>query len=206
MINKSYHHLPLFLVSSSYAFGILCIQFGFLPELVNYSWFQLLLTAACLSIVVWKEDKSNIIKYFLLSYLVGFWIEVAGVNTGLIFGAYEYGDVLGIKIWDTPIMIGINWFVTTYIINDAVSRFKMVKWLKVLFGATTITAMDYIIEPDAMRLGMWSWEGDVIPLQNYIAWWAVSLVLSYFYHTWKLKINNLAPYTLLAMLLFFLAK
>jgi putative membrane protein len=136
---------------------------------------------------------------------VGFFIEVAGVYTGVIFGQYTYGLVLGVKLWGTPLMIGVNWFMTTYVFNDLVSRIKINRLFKIILAATVITAMDWVIEPDATRLGMWNWSEGDIPLQNYIAWWIVSFVLSYYYHRWEIKQNPLAPVVALCMIIFFLS-
>ena len=46
---------------------------------------------------------------FCFIFIAGIIIEIIGVNTGLIFGNYSYGKGLGIKIWGTPLLIGINW-------------------------------------------------------------------------------------------------
>ena len=37
--------------------------------------------------------------------------EAIGVNTGLLFGTYEYGANLGFKIFGVPLIIGVNWTV-----------------------------------------------------------------------------------------------
>lgn len=37
-------------------------------------------------------------------------MEAIGVTTGVVFESYAYGDPFGIKIFETHIMIGVNWF------------------------------------------------------------------------------------------------
>jgi putative membrane protein len=37
-----------------------------------------------------------------------------GVHTGILFGNYKYGNALGLKLNDVPILIGINWFIVVY--------------------------------------------------------------------------------------------
>jgi len=61
------------------------------------------------------EDRSyNLLKFALLVYLAGYLIEVLGVNTGLIFGNYRYGSALGLKVWEVPLLIGVNWLILVY--------------------------------------------------------------------------------------------
>ncbi len=39
---------------------------------------------------------------FILIYLIGFLIEAVGVETGQVFGSYQYGRGLGPKVFQTP--------------------------------------------------------------------------------------------------------
>ncbi|HSL86735.1 MAG TPA: carotenoid biosynthesis protein, partial [Bacteroidales bacterium] len=62
----------------------------------------------------------------LLSLLIigvaGFFIEVAGVETHFVFGNYSYGNSLGLKIFDTPVLIGINWIMLIYATGSVSAR------------------------------------------------------------------------------------
>ena len=40
---------------------------------------------------------------------MGFFVELLGVKTGLIFGNYHYGATFGAKWQDVPYLIGLNW-------------------------------------------------------------------------------------------------
>ena len=62
-----------------------------------------------------KDKRSGLI--FLGIILFGFVIELIGVNTQAIFGFYIYGNSLGPKLWNTPIIIGLNWLVLIYCIS-----------------------------------------------------------------------------------------
>ena len=39
--------------------------------------------------------------------------EILGVKFGIIFGDYEYGNALGYKIFEVPLLIGANWAILT---------------------------------------------------------------------------------------------
>lgn len=59
--------------------------------------------------VVWLVGLGIFISSFL--------VEAIGVNTGRIFGEYSYGYALGPKLLNTPVIIGLNWFVLIYCTN-----------------------------------------------------------------------------------------
>lgn len=142
--------------------------------------------------------------YSLLAFAVGFLVEVAGVATGLIFGQYAYGDTLGFKLAEVPLIIGTNWLMLSYICGSVTDRLSVPVWAKVLLAAGLMTLLDVLIEPVAMRLDFWQWEGGVVPWQNYAAWFGVSVVLflAYFKLPFR-KQNQLAPLLLLLQFLFF---
>ena len=196
-----------FLIVSSYAFGFICIQLGYWPYLVEFTWFQMLLTAAAL---IWyhgyekPEQRRNFLAFFAASALIGYFIEVLGVNTGKVFGVYTYGEVLGIKWLETPLMIGVNWFLVSFVVNQVLNRRDWPMWIHTFLAAAVITALDVLIEPTAIATGMWSWENDVVPMQNYIAWFGVSLMISALYKVLGPYENErYSPLILWCMLLFF---
>ncbi|MCU0354975.1 MAG: carotenoid biosynthesis protein [Cytophagales bacterium] len=112
-----------------------------------------------------------------IAFLAGFLVEVAGVHTGVIFGHYGYGPVLGWKLWEVPLVIGCNWLVLIYATRTVSEKLLKMNWLQPLVAAALMVLIDGIIEPVAMRLDFWSWRDNTVPLRNYVAWFGVSLVL-----------------------------
>ena len=115
----------------------------------------------------------------LVIYSAGFIVEIAGVNTGLIFGSYEYGPTLGPQLFHTPLIIGVNWLMLVYASLVITSRFFEQRYFRVLVAAVLMVVYDFALEPAAIDLNMWDWGGPV-PMQNYIAWLVISLVLTWF--------------------------
>jgi putative membrane protein len=184
--------------------------------------FNLLLSFVLL---VWTQTEKNwhFFLFVLICFAVGILVEIIGINTGMLFGDYSYGNVLGFKVFKVPLLIGINWFVIIYccgisihtLLIKAINRIAtdtgktpmVLKALSVIVdGATLAVFFDWLMEPVAVKLGYWEWNGDgSIPLFNYICWFGVSLILLTIFHFAKFnKQNKFAVNLLLIQLMFFL--
>lgn len=146
-------------------------------------------------------------KHWLVLFaiaVVGYFVEVAGVNTGLIFGEYVYDTTLGWKFLETPLVIGVNWMLLTC---SAVYSFGNRLKSKIgiaLASASILVALDILIEPVAIKYGFWTWKDTIVPFKNYLAWFIISFVLCYIIGHFKGESkNNLAPYLLILQFLFF---
>jgi len=150
-----------------------------------------------------KNLKSGLV--FLGIILFGFVIELIGVNTQAVFGFYIYGDSLGLKFWNTPIIIGLNWLVLVYCITSLAKPIRDT-WYFPLIGAATMVAFDWLMEPIAISTDMWYWASGVIPDKNYIDWFLVSGFLFLMIRILKVEISNrIAGLLLMMQVIFFLA-
>lgn len=153
------------------------------------TFFHLLITAG---ILLYNHKNWN--RYFLLfmviAFSVGFLIEVLGVATGVIFGDYEYGPTLGIKIMNVPLIIGVNWLMLVYLVGVMLNRLQANIWLKSIIGGGLLVFLDVFIEPVAMHLDFWSWENQQVPVLNYIAWFVVGSFLVFVFNAVKFKKSN----------------
>ena len=61
------------------------------------------------------DVNKNVLLAAVVAFLVGMAVELLGVNYGLIFGQYVYGDNLGVKVGGVPLLIGANWVMLTFI-------------------------------------------------------------------------------------------
>ncbi|MDW7694972.1 carotenoid biosynthesis protein [Flammeovirgaceae bacterium SG7u.111] len=196
-------------------FGVLGIHVPFMAEslrqltpfesFLSLTPLNLLLTCGIL-LLFHKEWNKNFVTFILLCVSVGFFIELLGVSTGLVFGEYEYGGVLGPKLWGTPPMIGVNWLILVYASGSIVSGLPVGNWAKAAMGAALMVGLDVLIEPVAMHFGFWYWVNNTVPMLNYLAWFAVSFVLVFAFLKLKFnKKNKAAIYVFLAQLGFFAA-
>jgi uncharacterized membrane protein len=163
------------------------------------------LIASLILLLLFHTDwRASFGLYCLAAFGVGFLSEVLGVHTGLLFGEYSYGTVLGWKVAEVPLTIGTNWLMLTYLCGSVVDRVRAGVLGKVLLAAGLMTLLDVFIEPVAVDLGFWKWHTDIIPLSNYLGWYGVSAVVFTVYYLLPFqKKNALAPLLLLLQFLFF---
>lgn len=141
---------------------------------------------------------------FAAVILSTFVVEAIGVNTQRLFGHYLYGPALGIQLWNTPIVIGLNWLVLVYCFSVLLKK-QNSKWYFPLLGASAMTVFDFLMEPVAGVTGMWTWQGGVIPMKNYIDWFLLSALLFLILRIFKVDFNNrFAGLILLMQAVFFI--
>ena len=155
-----------------------------------------------------NQTNATRMKFFIVFaiFFVGMIAEILGVQYGLIFGNYEYGNNLGLKLLGVPFLIGFNWVVLTVICGSISSKiFKKSKILSIIFGMTLMLLIDITLEPIAPILDYWEFVESKAPLQNYIGWGITSIITQtlyqYFYKT-KEFIFSINLFT--AQFLFFL--
>lgn len=140
-----------------------------------------------------------------LIFLWGFFIEVVGVATGKIFGQYYYGNNLGIKLFSVPLVIGINWSLLVYSTAQVARVLLSSVFPAACAGSILMVALDFLIEPIAIKLDFWHWNNNTVPLQNYAAWFLVAFAAHYFYQKTspKTAVNKTALVVLILQFLFF---
>lgn len=134
----------------------------------------LLITSAIVLYPSAKEAPLKNLLWMLSVFAAGFIFEVIGVNTNLIFGAYVYGNVLGVKIYGVPPIIGLNWVCVALGSLTIAERIGRNKVEIILIAGLAGVLFDFIMEPAAMGLGYWSWAGNSVPFQNYAAWFLIT--------------------------------
>lgn len=213
-------HHPLFLALLFHVTGLLGILFTpYKDWFVNNTPMVLLIMFYLLTKSQTKLSKTYLL-FFLVVFVIGMSTEIIGVNTGLLFGHYQYGRVLGPKLYGVPLLIGFNWFIIVFcagsFFNQLTAIFQkkfplfftetIVAIAVVIGGATIATCFDIILEPVAVKLNFWTWENGYIPMLNYICWFIISAVMLTINIALKISyVNRFATNLLVIEALFFLA-
>lgn len=147
--------------------------------------------------------KKEVIIVFLI-FSIGMIAEILGVNYGLIFGKYDYGDNLGLKLLGVPLLIGLNWVVLTFICGSISNHFIKNKYLSIVVGIIFMLIIDITLEPIAPTLDYWEFSVSIAPIQNYIGWAFTSLMtLSIYQFYYSSKEFTFSINLFLAQFLFF---
>lgn len=155
--------------------------------------FTLLLTGGVVLFSSMNKASKNFILWVAVTYIITLLLEVIGVKTGIIFGSYWYGDTLGFKFLGVPMIIGFNW---TMVILGAILLSEKIfnkKIFIIISASVSATIFDFFMEPTAIRLGYWNWSKISVPIQNYLAWFIISLAFTILYFRMNIKLNSDLP-------------
>ena len=126
----------------------------------------------------WTAARAR--RWGLIILVSSLMIETVGVKTGLIFGVYHYTDAFGPMLGLVPLTIPLAWYV---VVTNSLFVVPLVKndypqTVEALFAAMLCTLYDFVLEPFATQSRhYWVWDGGVIPVKNYVAWFFLSAML-----------------------------
>jgi putative membrane protein len=167
-----------------------------------------LLLMFALLIYTHQTTSRSFIYFFVICFFSGILAELVGTKTGMLFGNYVYGTVLGPAIEGVPWIIGINWFIVMYCSGTAIHTLmyklaagktgndlplsgKLRTLALIIDGATLAVFFDWLMEPVAIKLGYWKWLGDgEIPFYNYLCWFVLSVLFLILFNRMSLYKNN----------------
>ena len=119
----------------------------------------------------WRD--ATVLWLMLGFYALG--IETLAIYTGFPYGHFGYSDLLGAKLFGTtpwtvflawtPLMLGA-YGITANISKDTIAR--------VFLSAILATAFDLVLDPGAVKLGFWQYDGGGwwygVPWSNFGGW------------------------------------
>lgn len=170
----------------------------------NLSMLNLLLSVLLMAVSHEGDDRRFSIL-FGITFFLGYLVEVLGVKTGFPFGEYEYGTALGPRVLEVPVIIGVNWFLMVMGSGFLVQKWLSNKWIKILAAALIMVAVDVAIEAVAPKLNYWHWQGAEAPFMNYLGWFAVAVIMQFFFQrTVASHTNKLAVPYIITVAVFFI--
>jgi putative membrane protein len=123
-------------------------------------------------------------------FLCGFGVEFLGERTGLIFGYYTYSTAQFPALM--PLAIGSAWLgmmlASTALAQRILAVAHLQQWPNLVFAllvGALMAVFDGLMEPAATALHYWAWQQPysdasflIAPIQNYCAWFCISVVFS----------------------------
>ena len=160
------------------------------PEALRMTPLALLLTVSVLFFFAGSRYTRTMVGSFALIALIGFLVELIGVQTGWVFGRDQYTSHFGVRWWGTPPLIGINWLFLTYAWAAVARNSGNAPKYRMLLAAAGMLAYDLLLEQAAPLMQLWHWEGRHIPLSNYLAWFGLALFFQWILHFNRIDTRN----------------
>lgn len=160
----------------------------------------------CFLLLLWNTPglKGRDLLILGIPFVLGMTAEFLGVNFGLIFGQYTYGENLGRKIWGVPWIIGINWVLLTYSAGNIGGWISKNIWIAALTGTLLMLSLDILLEKLAPAFDFWEFEGGEAPVQNFVGWFFVAFAAQLLFQKLFTKGNlTLSVHLFIVFLLFF---
>lgn len=179
--------------------GIFLLGGSFREDFVFLTPYNLLLMLVVYLLA--SQPPKHIALYFAPIFL-GYIIEVLGTHTGWPFGIYTYGTALGPSLFQTPILIGVLWWILIRSCYDVSGRWTSNRWIRAFLTGLAMVTLDFLIEPVAIELGFWQWHADKIPLENYVAWFILATIFSRLTAAGNAR-NKLSSWVIITLTLFF---
>lgn len=182
---------PATLLWQFYLVGLLGHLFPFSRPLMLWltPWF-LLFTGILLIYQLKIHYPQKILFWLIFTYINTLAAEIIGVATGNVFGDYSYGPTLGPGLLGVPLVIGLNWALILTGGLALSTQLTKNRYLQVFLTGFFAVAIDFFIEPVAIRLHYWHWKESSIPLQNYFAWFFLALFNASVFQTLKVSFQS----------------
>ncbi len=145
-----------------------------------------------------REWDIKTVGLFAFIYFSSFFLEMAGVNTGMIFGPYIYDRALGLQINGTPLIIGLNWLFLVYSSHDITARYIRQPVLIIIGGSVLMIIYDLIMEWVAPSMQMWHFNDGYPSVSNFLAWFLTAFVYHTLFAVFNIDTENRPARTLFA--------
>jgi putative membrane protein len=163
------------------------------PLMLAITPYVLLITGGIVVLPVLTGRNWRTLLWLLAAGLITFFIEVAGVATGKIFGAYAYTDILGARVFGVPPLIGFNWMLVLFGSINLARIISRSPAFTIAIATLCAPLFDFVMEPVAVALNYWQWHAGSPPLQNYVVWGAISGILSSAYLFFRCRSQTALP-------------
>lgn len=206
-IKKNYEDIFIIILIVFFTVGLI---FHIIPATYKYVLFitdisMLVTNSVVMYFILRAQADKKLFFWSILTFLLTYITELAGIKTGAIFGNYEYGETMLIQVLNVPVVIAMNWVILIIGSYSIVQRANLKTMFIPVISSIIVVGFDFVMEEVAMKLDYWQWENNIVPLQNYFAWFIISLFFTSMLAVLKLRIENrIVQIYFLIQLLFFI--
>jgi putative membrane protein len=157
-------------------------------------------------LIIWQAfltlPARKVFCLFLISAMVGFTMEVVGLNFGVFFGGQYVYQANSLALLHVPLIIILFWAIFIYVGYSIVNFFlvllkkkkpnkKRNDWpwlfLTVFLDGLVVVFIDLFMDPLQVAMGKWTWlqggEYFGVPWGNFIGWFLVVILVTGVFRT-----------------------
>jgi putative membrane protein len=136
----------------------------------------------------------GILAFVLCCFVIGNLMENLSIGTGFPFGHYHFTDVMGPKLLQVPILLGLAYIGVGYLswtlAGLILRRHTMIT--RPLLAAGVMVAWDLSMEPIWSNLvGAWTWHNGGayfgVPVSNFLGWYLTNYLIYQSFAVWLSK-------------------
>jgi len=187
-IHSKAQNISIFVIWLFHISAIIGVTLGYFDWFATKTPLNLMVVTGLL-ILNFPLNKLKKLLLFSIIFILGMTVEWIGVHYDFLFGAYTYGDNLGPKFKDVPWLIGVNWAILIFICGAIANKLQASTFVKILFGSFLMVLLDFFIEVPAGYFDYWHWELGYAPVQNFVAWYAISAGMLWLYNSFDMEGN-----------------
>ena len=155
---------PLLNISTS-VYAILVVSIGFVSAMIHGGR---------------RYGMKSMLVFLGVCMLVSNILENLSIITGFPFGKYNYTDILGLKLFAVPLVIGPAYFSVGYLsfvignilldrVDGRLDRFHLVALP--LVSSFIMVEWDLVMDPSSSTIQkLWIWHGDILECRLVIFW------------------------------------
>ncbi|MDG2208732.1 MAG: carotenoid biosynthesis protein, partial [Flavobacteriales bacterium] len=121
-----------------HAVGVAGIVSEYGPLFLSLTALNLLVNAGLVMHMDWGDRHWN----WIIAAAGGLVVEIIGVQTGWLFGNYQYGIALGLQVAGVPVILGVLWWISLCGFGQWMDRIAQLRgqvsprWLRAVVGAS----------------------------------------------------------------------
>jgi putative membrane protein len=203
--NKKLKAFTILWILLVHFFGIIGVYF--LPDWFLPATPLIILVSAVVVFLRYEKYRESRVIAFIVIAILAFLVELYGVHSGNLFGTYTYGNNLGWKIFEVPLIIGVNWAVLIMVAQQLTTHYIGInnRFFSAISVAVLMTLFDLLLEVLAPQFDFWSFtQLNYAPLQNFTAWFVVSFCFGLYSYSHFRNQNGTAVLYGTAQLVFFM--
>lgn len=183
---------------------VMIIQPATRPEALQMTPVALLLSITVLLFFAQTPYTWRMAAVFGIIAAGGFLAELTGVQTGWIFGKYQYTANFGVRWWGVPPLIGLNWLFLSYMWASVMHNTAGASAGRMIYAALGMLAYDLLLEQAAPLMQLWYWQGGQIPFSNYAGWLGLAFLFQWLIRKSRIVTRNhmALPLLLLQVLMY----